>query len=329
MRISPIKQFTLATLLLGGLAAWAGTSISALIEHMRLDGERERLERHSMQIQAQDRNLRHNRRQLDERTRTLESRQRQLERIVQQYLGIEFSRGAVPKKSQLSSLAPIDRRLALIEQRQLGFATEVTRTTSAQRAEQGKTFRRLGLPSPGGREGRGGPFIPYDGPVPSLAMPSPEQLFAGLRYSLGEWQTSNGFMAALPAGHPVSRLILTSPFGVRADPFTRRRAAHLGQDFEGSMGDPVMAAGEGTVSHAGWRAGYGKVVVVDHGYHLQSLYAHLSRIAVQEGQRIQRGERVGLMGSTGRSTGSHLHFEVRLNGRSINPRPLMEANFVR
>lgn len=330
VRISPLKQFAVVLVALAGLLAWAGTSIAALAEHQRLEHERDRLALRSQQIQSQDRNLRQNRRQLDERTRTLESRQRQLERIVQQYLGVEFSRSAPPATSRHSSVAPIDQRLALIEQRQLGLASAVTRTTSERQEAQRKTFRRLGLPSPlGGREARGGPFIAYHGPPPTGTAPSPEELFAGLSYALGQWRTSNGFMAALPTGRPVSRLVLTSPFGVRVDPFTRRLAAHLGQDFQGSTGDPVMAAGEGRVTHAGWRAGYGRVVMVDHGYHLQSLYAHLSRIAVQEGQRVRRGERLGLMGSTGRSTGSHLHFEVRLNGSSINPRPLMEMNLVR
>ena len=329
VRISPLRQLAFSVALLIALIAWLGTSLSAFAEHMRLGYERERLQLHSQQIQLQDRSLRQNRRQLDERARTLESRQRQLERIVQQYLGIEFSRAPVPKGTRQSKAASIDQRLALIERRQLGFASEVTRTTSAEQERQSKALRKLGLPAPRGGEARGGPFIPYDGPMPMEAAPSADELFAGLRYSLGQWQASKGFMAALPVGRPVNRLLLSSPFGVRSDPFTHRRAAHLGQDFRGPYGDPIMAAGEGRVIHAGWMAGYGKAVAVDHGFHLVSLYGHMSRILVQDGQQVERGERLGLMGSTGRSTGSHLHFEVRLNGRSINPRPLMEMNFVR
>jgi murein DD-endopeptidase MepM/ murein hydrolase activator NlpD len=113
-------------------------------------------------------------------------------------------------------------------------------------------------------------------------------------------------MTALPAGLPVTSMDLTSAFGVRADPFTHRRALHPGQDFRGAVGGPIMAAGVGKVIHAGWLAGYGKAVMIDHGYHLVSLYGHMSRIFVQDG-----------------------HFEVRLNGRSINPWPLMEMNLVR
>ncbi|RYD91844.1 MAG: hypothetical protein EOP61_26810 [Sphingomonadales bacterium] len=324
-----MRQLALAAFLFVALLAWAGTSISAMVEHLRLGGERERLEEHAQVIQAQDRSLKQNRRKLDERARTLESRQKQLERIVQQYLGVEFSRASTPKQRKPTSLASIDERLAVIERRQLGFASAVTRTTSAEQERQSKTLRRLGLRSPHGGEGRGGPFIPYDGPLSLQAGPSPDELFAGLRASLGQWQESKGFMAAIPAGRPVDRLVLSSPFGIRSDPFTRRRAAHLGQDFRGPYGDPIMAAGEGRVIHAGWMAGFGKAVQIDHGFHLVSLYGHLSRILVQEGQKVGRGDRLGLMGSTGRSTGSHLHYEVRLNGRSINPRPFMEMNLVR
>lgn len=331
MRISPLRQLALTTFLVVALFAWAVTSISAMIEHMRLGNERERLQAHRQEILAQDRSLKQNRRKLDERARTLESRQRQLERIVQQYLGVEFSRSsaAAPKQHKPTSLASIDERLAVIERRQLGFASAVTRTTTAEQERQSKALRRLGLRAPYGGEGRGGPFIPYDGPLSLQAAPSPEELFAGLRASLGQWQESKDFMAAIPVGRPVARLQLSSPFGIRSDPFTRRRAAHLGQDFRGPYGDPIMAAGEGRVIHAGWMAGYGKAVQVDHGFHLVSLYGHLSRITVREGERVERGQRLGLMGSTGRSTGSHLHYEVRLNGRSVNPRPFMEMNLVR
>jgi murein DD-endopeptidase MepM/ murein hydrolase activator NlpD len=226
-------------------------------------------------------------------------------------------------------LEPIDQRLAAIERRQLGFAADVTRSTSAERARHGATLRMLGLRAPGGNDARGGPFIPYNGPMPSLRTPSPDMLFAVMQSSLDQWQSGRRLMTALPAGQPVPTVDLTSPFGVRYDPFTRRPAVHPGQDFRGPYGSPIMAAGVGRVVHAGWLAGYGKAVMIDHGYNLVSLYGHMSRILVHGGQAVRRGDELGLIGSTGRSTGPHLHFEVRLDGRSINPRPLMEMNRVR
>jgi murein DD-endopeptidase MepM/ murein hydrolase activator NlpD len=333
VRISPMVQLVLAAALLAGFGLWLATSLSALIEHGRLDAERERLDRQAAQIEREDRNLQRNRRQLDQRTRTLESRQKQLEGIVQHYLGIEFSRPATAKPDRQSSIAPIDARLAAIERRQLGFASAVTRSTSAEQARHSATFRRLGLRMPAslrtGDDARGGPFIPYDGPEPQASGQSPAALFAGLQYALGQWQASKGFLAALPVGRPVGLLDMSSPFGVRFDPFTRRPAVHPGQDFRGGYGEPILAAGVGRITHAGRLAGYGNAVVVDHGFHLISLYGHMSRILVHDGQTVRRGEPLGLIGSTGRSTGPHLHFEVRLDGRSINPRPLMEMNLVR
>jgi murein DD-endopeptidase MepM/ murein hydrolase activator NlpD len=105
----------------------------------------------------------------------------------------------------------------------------------------------------------------------------------------------------------------------------RRSHRHTGIDFDGETGDPVVAAGSGTVVHAGWApegyAGYGQMVLIDHGNGVQTLYAHLSRIRVHVGQVLDPGEGIGAIGTTGSVTGSHLHFEVRLGGRPVNPAP--------
>jgi len=120
--------------------------------------------------------------------------------------------------------------------------------------------------------------------------------------------------------------MITSSYGYRRDPFTGGGAMHSGIDFKGPKGQPILAAAGGRVTHAGWKSGYGKAVEITHGNGLMTRYAHLSRIDVAAGQRIEQGIQLGAMGSTGRSTGTHLHFEVRLNGRAINPQPFLEAN---
>jgi murein DD-endopeptidase MepM/ murein hydrolase activator NlpD len=329
VRISPVAQCALASALTVGFGLWLCASVSALAVHWHLDSERETLQQRATQIEREDNNLQRNRRQLDHRTQTLESRQQQLETIVHRVLGIQLARPPALKADKHSALTPIDQRLASIERRQLGFATAVTRSTSAEQERHRATFKLLGLPVPQATEAQGGPFIPYNGPMPSVLGLSPDALFAAMQSSLGQWQASRRFITALPAGQPVTNVDLTSPFGVRYDPFTRRPAVHPGQDFRGPYGSPIMAAGVGRVVHAGWLAGYGKAVMIDHGYRLVSLYGHMSRIIVKDGQTVRRGDEVGLIGSTGRSTGPHLHFEVRLDGRSINPRPLMEMNRVR
>ncbi len=135
--------------------------------------------------------------------------------------------------------------------------------------------------------------------------------------------TARKFLACKPSINPLSSadpFWLTSPYGYRSDPFTCRRTAHLGIDLAGPHGLEVHCTGEGTVISAHFsRYGYGKEVLVDHGFGYVSRYAHLQEIRVRTGQRLKRGEVLGTLGSTGRSTGPHLHYEIRKNGRPVNP----------
>lgn len=131
------------------------------------------------------------------------------------------------------------------------------------------------------------------------------------------------FLACKPSINPISPgdpTWLTSSYGFRHDPFTKRRTAHHGIDLAGPYGLDIHCTGEGTVIIARFsRFGYGKEVVVDHGYGFTSKYAHLQDIQVEIGQKIKRGEVVGTLGNTGRSTGPHLHYEIRKDGRPVNP----------
>lgn len=131
------------------------------------------------------------------------------------------------------------------------------------------------------------------------------------------------FLASRPSINPISPADpcwMTSPYGYRKDPFTGRRSAHHGIDLAGPYGLDIHAAGGGTVVSAhNTGYGYGKLVKVDHGFGYISIYAHLQDILVKPGQLVQRGEVLGTMGSTGRSTGPHLHYEIRKNGRTVNP----------
>jgi murein DD-endopeptidase MepM/ murein hydrolase activator NlpD len=129
----------------------------------------------------------------------------------------------------------------------------------------------------------------------------------------------------LPLARPTVNTQQTSGFGVRFDPFTRRPAYHSGLDFSGAHATPIYATGPGIVSYVGRRAGYGNVVEIDHGRGLKTRYAHLSGFAVAPGQRIGVGQRIAAMGSTGRSTGTHLHYEVWVNGRAQNPGRFLKA----
>jgi murein DD-endopeptidase MepM/ murein hydrolase activator NlpD len=117
----------------------------------------------------------------------------------------------------------------------------------------------------------------------------------------------------------------TSPFGVRTDPFVHEAAMHTGIDFRGDTGDPIRATAAGTVTIAGWSGGYGKMVEIDHGNGLVSRYGHLSEIDVGVGDTVRAGGIVGKLGSTGRSTGPHLHYEVRVKGEAVDPQKFLDA----
>ena len=132
---------------------------------------------------------------------------------------------------------------------------------------------------------------------------------------------------AVPSDKPVKTAEFTSGYGTRTDPFRGGAARHQGIDLAAPIGTPIYATADGTVSEAGWNAGgYGNLIKVDHGRGIETRYGHLSRILVHAGDHITRGQLIANMGSTGRSTGSHLHYEVRIDGRAVNPIPFMKSN---
>jgi murein DD-endopeptidase MepM/ murein hydrolase activator NlpD len=142
--------------------------------------------------------------------------------------------------------------------------------------------------------------------------------FTTTHYDHTFFQGPQAVVAALSGFWPIDGRI-TCPYGERTDPFSGEGALHSGIDISAPVGTTVSATGEGTIEHAGWLSGYGRLVVVDHGNGYETYYAHLSRVDVMEGQSIHRGECVGAVGTSGRSTGPHLHFEVRIGGVPVNP----------
>jgi murein DD-endopeptidase MepM/ murein hydrolase activator NlpD len=179
-------------------------------------------------------------------------------------------------------------------------------------------LRRLGLNpdrflAAGVAMGRGGPFIAANDPQ-----------VRDLQASAARQAAIAATFARIPAFLPVARMNQSSDFGYRTDPFHGGGAFHAGIDMTGKTGDAIHAAADGVVVRAGWWAGYGKVVVIDHGNGLETRYGHMSRFHVKEGDVVRQGEAIGGMGSTGRSTGTHLHFEIRLDGRALDPQPFLD-----
>ncbi|MCA0903325.1 M23 family metallopeptidase [Qipengyuania aquimaris] len=132
-----------------------------------------------------------------------------------------------------------------------------------------------------------------------------------------------GPQVAIPSRMPLEDAKLTSDYGMRTHPVLRRRMGHKGVDLAAPTGTPIYATADGVVSKAERFSSYGKFVSIEHGARIQTRYAHMSRIAVSDGARVKKGDLIGYVGSTGRSTGPHLHYEVRIDGEAVNPVPYM------
>lgn len=225
---------------------------------------------------------------------------------------------------KVSQFIPQARGLAEIEARQLAVVERLTRFADARAKRAEAAMRKLnldpGLLSREAREGMGGPFEALAGAGDDI-----DPRFERLGLSLARMAVLERALDGIPQVVPATAQSITSGFGYRRDPFNGRAAMHAGIDFKGPVGSPIFAAAEGRVTFAGWRGGYGRAVEVTHPNGLMTRYAHLSRIDVKPGQLVKAGATLGGLGSTGRSTGPHLHFEVRINDRAINPRPFLET----
>ena len=148
-----------------------------------------------------------------------------------------------------------------------------------------------------------------------------EQLFA--KWEEPAQVASARARVSVPSRMPLEDTRLTSDYGMRTHPVLGGRRAHTGVDLAAPSGTPIYATADGVVSKAEWYSSYGNYVSIEHGAELQTRYAHMSRIAVASGARVKKGEIIGYVGSTGRSTGPHLHYEVRISGEAVNPIPYM------
>jgi murein DD-endopeptidase MepM/ murein hydrolase activator NlpD len=198
-----------------------------------------------------------------------------------------------------------------------------------------KMFRAAGMPTETilnevrrGYSGQGGPLLPVTKST-SGGTVIPDATTERANRLLKELDRINLFRIAAdktPVGLPVkSAFRFTSGFGYRNDPKGAGRRMHAGVDFAASPGTPIYASADGVVTHAGWQSGYGKLIKIRHAFGIETRYAHNSRIRVNVGQKVSRGERIGDMGATGRVTGTHLHYEVRVNGNPVNPMTYIKA----
>lgn len=178
------------------------------------------------------------------------------------------------------------------------------------------------LPGHTGSTATGGPYVPASHSAPSAF----ERQLYRINLARAQVEKLNRTLVSVPVRRPMAGDIeTTSGFGMRMDPFLRTPAMHTGLDFRGDVGDPVRATAAGSVIVAGWSGGYGKMVEIDHGNGFSTRYAHLSSIDVESGQSVRVGQILGRVGSTGRSTGPHLHYETRIEGDAVDPQRFLRA----
>ena len=169
----------------------------------------------------------------------------------------------------------------------------------------------------------GGPFVPVKLPGEGNGF---ERTLTRVNIARAQTEQLGRSLLRVPVRKPVTGEIdVSSTFGVRMDPFLHIPAMHTGIDFRGDSGEAIHATAAGTVTNAGWSGGYGKMVEIDHGNGLATRYGHLSEIDVSVGDEIRIGQVVGRMGSTGRSTGPHLHYETRIDGEAVDPQKFLNA----
>ncbi len=218
--------------------------------------------------------------------------------------------------------------LDLIERRQMAALSSVEDGMESRVRRMRGVFSDLGLDmaqleAATPRTGIGGPFVPVKlGPD---AGAFERQLYR-ISATRAQVERLNRTLALVPYRKPViGEVEFTSGFGVRSDPFLGRPAMHTGLDFRAASGDPVRATANGKVASSGWAGGYGRMVEIDHGNGLSTRYGHLSEINVKVGDPIKIGQVIGAVGSTGRSTGPHLHYETRIDGDAVDPQKFLRA----
>lgn len=225
-------------------------------------------------------------------------------------------------------LVRLQSSLDKVESRQMAALNAVEDSMESRVRRMRGVFSDLGLDmaqmeAAAPRAPMGGPFVPVK--LPANAGAFERQLYR-INITRAQVDRLNRTLALVPYRKPVvGEVEFTSGFGVRSDPFLGRPAMHTGLDFRAAIGDPVRATANGKVASAGWAGGYGRMVEIDHGNGLSTRYGHLSEIDVKVGDQIKIGQVIGEVGSTGRSTGPHLHYETRIDGEAVDPQKFLRA----
>lgn len=262
------------------------------------------------------------RRNLDAASIMLDSVVAQRSRIAGERQILEQRTAALEARLKSMQAAQADL-LGRLDKRTLTGIAQIERVVAMTGLDADKMLARSGASRAGGQ---GGPYVPalggYDGvgfiePVSysTSALDVNADRLEGLRHVLRQ----------LPLGTPTAKYRISSGFGVRRDPLNGTAAVHYGLDMAGQMGQTITATAPGKVISAGRNGFYGKMVEIDHGMGITTRYGHMSGITVEEGQIVAAGDKIGTMGSTGRSTGIHVHYEIRVDNKPVNPMKFIKA----
>ncbi|MCC6006633.1 MAG: peptidoglycan DD-metalloendopeptidase family protein [Rhodobacteraceae bacterium] len=236
-------------------------------------------------------------------------------------------------REQEARIVELEMDLRLVEERTERVFTRLEEAATVSMEPLARMFEQVGLSTDRLLEdvrraysGTGGPLSPLSFSTRGEPEDPMTQRANEVLVKLDQVNLYRLAAEGAPFGYPVRAAHrFTSGFGYRRDPKTGGRRLHAGIDLAAAQGTPILATASGVVTHAGWQGGYGRLVTIRHSFGFETRYAHLHTISVRVGQRVSRGDRIGGMGTTGRSTGVHLHYEVHVGGRAVNPMTYIRA----
>ncbi len=334
IHISRATQFAGATALLALLLGAMALALSIATTRADIANERAAIGARSKAVAATASKAESDRESVEKRTRELEARQDFMDDLFRAHFGegdeahVDAAKQAAGRedaaKARIGATADA-QRLQAIDVRQRRFAALLTHAVKRRADKTAHAIRGLGLNPEtlvrSAARAQGGPFVPW--PETQASMP---QEMEHLTDALARMELLEASLKTIPSARPTMAPMQSSSYGYRRDPFNGQGAFHAGIDFPGKHGEPIVAAAAGKVTFVGQRSGYGNVVEIAHSNGIMTRYAHLSGFNTHVGRKVAQGQKIARMGSTGRSTGDHLHFEVRINGQPVNPRPFLQAS---
>ncbi|HMS21747.1 M23 family metallopeptidase, partial [uncultured Sphingorhabdus sp.] len=335
IKISAKLQRRVAGAIAAVVGVWLVVTLGMMINQVSVSAERMMLSAKQEKIETAEERVAKYRDDMEAVASDLEARQKVMESAFEEHFGdMPAAEAAAPAQGEAAETAkkiglavPEAAQLAQLEARQIAFAERMTQIAVARSQKAEGAIRQFGL-NPDqlvreAKQGMGGPLIPFFGKEQKQVR---DPRFTRMLTALERMEAMEMALAGIPTSMPAAVGLMSSGFGYRSDPFTGGGAMHAGLDFKGPVGTPILAAADGKVTFAGWQGGYGNCIEITHANGLVTRYAHMSGFSAALGADVKRGVQIGRMGSTGRSTGSHLHFEVRINGSAINPLKFLEAN---